>query len=115
MGTIKAGQAKETMSKYKATPTIIDGITFHSKREAKRYAFLKLLEAAKEILHLTLQPTYQITLNDKPICKVKLDFKYFDKKLDAWVIEDSKGYDNPVSKLKRKLVEAGHNIKVTIV
>ncbi|MDD3747626.1 MAG: DUF1064 domain-containing protein, partial [Anaerostipes sp.] len=43
-------------SKYGARKTVIDGITFDSKREAKRYQELKLLEQAGEISYLELQP-----------------------------------------------------------
>ena len=39
-------------SKYKAVKTQIEGIMFDSKKEAKRYTELKLLEKAGMITHL---------------------------------------------------------------
>lgn len=107
-------------SKYGAVRTEVDGITFDSKREAARYTYLRRREQAGEIYGLQLQPTYEITINDIKICKVKLDFSYWDTKQHfetgaPQVIEDVKGKDTPVSKLKRKLVEAQHSIKVRIV
>lgn len=39
-------------SKYKAKKTIVDNITFDSKKEANRYCELKLLERAKVISNL---------------------------------------------------------------
>ena len=66
-----------TRSKYKAVKTTIDGITFDSKREAKRYTELKVLEKSGMITHLELQPEYQITINGAKICKYKADFRYF--------------------------------------
>ena len=45
-------------NKYGARKTVIDGITFDSKREAIRYQELKLLERAGEIKDLELQPKY---------------------------------------------------------
>ena len=50
-------------NKYKAVKTTIDGITFDSKREAKRYTELKLLEKSGMITHLELQPKYDIIIN----------------------------------------------------
>ncbi len=44
------------MTKYRAQPTIVDGIRFHSKGEARRYQELRLLERAGEITNLELQP-----------------------------------------------------------
>ena len=68
---------KWTKHKYRAVKTTVDGITFDSKKEAKRYTELKLLEKSGMITHLELQPTYQITVNGVDICKYKADFRYF--------------------------------------
>lgn len=101
--------------KYRSKPTIVDNIRFMSKRESARYESLKCLVRAGQIENLELQPTYPITINGRHICKVKLDFRYADKKTGQQIIEDVKGYDNPLSKLKRKLVEAQHEIGVVII
>ena len=50
-------------SKYRNKKTELDGIAFDSKREAERYAELKLLERAGEISYLQLQP--EVILQDK--------------------------------------------------
>ena len=44
--------------KFRATPTVVDGIKFHSKKEAKDYQELKLLEKEGKIKNLTLQPKF---------------------------------------------------------
>ena len=115
-------------NKYKAVKTTIDGITFDSKREAKRYTELKLLEKTGMITHLELQPEYQITINGAKICKYRADFRYFTVREDAkdiyrntkgeWIVptktgqkegqivEDTKGFKTPIYRLKKKLVEA---------
>jgi hypothetical protein len=103
------------MNKYRAIRTEVDGHKFPSRREAERYRQLKLLQRAGHISHLELQPAFKIYLNDQLICKVILDFKYWDNDKRCAVYEDSKGCDNPMSKLKRKLVEAQEDIKVHIV
>lgn len=102
-------------SKYGAVQTVVDGISFPSKREACRYRYLRLLERGGKIIHLELQPTYPIEINGYHICQVKLDFRYFDNETGQLVVEDAKGMDNPLSRLKRKLVEATHDIAVRLV
>lgn len=119
-----------TRSKYKAVKTTIDGITFDSKREAKRYTELKILEKAGHITHLELQPEYQITINGAKICKYKADFRYFTVRAESkersfnskgeWqtptltgdkegqIVEDVKGFKTPIYRLKKKLVEASY-------
>ena len=119
-----------TRSKYKAVKTTVDGITFDSKKEAKRYTELKLLEKAGHITHLELQPEYQITINGAKICKYKADFRYFTVRAESnersynskgeWqtptktgdkegqIVEDVKGFKTPIYRLKKKLVEASY-------
>lgn len=103
------------MNKYRAIPTLVDGLRFPSKREASRYSALKTRMLAHQITDLELQPTYSIDFNGFHICKVKLDFRYYDIATERMVIEDSKGMDNALSKLKRKLVKAFHGVEVVIV
>jgi len=102
-------------NKYGAKRTAIDGIYFDSKAEAKRYTELRLMQAAGLITKLETHPCYEIEYHFKKICVVELDFKYFDHKRGEYVIEDVKGQDNPLSILKRKLVEAFHGIKVEVI
>ena len=49
---------KKKKSKYKAVKTEINGIKFDSKKEARRYKELKILEKADEIKSLELQPRF---------------------------------------------------------
>lgn len=102
------------MTKYHAIPTVIDGIRFLSKREASRYQELKLLERGRLITELQLQPAFPITINGMKVCTVKLDFVYIDKITGKRIFEDSKGMDNPMSRLKRKLVQAMYGIEVLL-
>ncbi len=74
------------MSKYHATKTEVDGITFDSQLEANRYCELKLLYKAGEISQLRLQPEFVLIpafrKNGKSYRKTvyRADFMYFDKK-----------------------------------
>lgn len=48
------------MSKYHSTKVVIDGIEFHSKKEAQRYQQLKLMEKAGVIANLQRQVKYEL-------------------------------------------------------
>ncbi len=90
--------------KYNAVKTTVDGITFDSKKEARRYSELKLLEKAGHIRNLELQPKYRCEIDGKLICTYKADFRYFTD--ERKVVEDVKGMKTPIYRLKKKLVEA---------
>jgi hypothetical protein len=98
-------------SKYKAIKTVIDGITFASKKEAKVYCDLKIMMAAKEILGFTLQPEFPIFINGKKVFKYIADFRvlYEGKPEEFW---DVKGVRTPIYRLKKKCVEAEYGIKI---
>jgi hypothetical protein len=105
-----ASRGGASYSKFKAIPTEVDGIRFASKKEAKRYQELKLLERAGEISRLELQPRYDITINGVKVCTYVADFRYFTK--DKLTVEDCKGFLTPVYKLKRRLLAALYNVEI---
>ena len=96
-------------SKYHNQKVYVDGIRFDSKKEARRYIQLKELESAGEIHGLELQPEYEILpsykKNGKTIRRTvyRADFRYFQG--DKVVVEDVKGVETDIFRLKRKLVE----------
>ena len=103
-------------SKYKNIKTTVDGIKFDSKREAKRYAELKLLEKAGEISALELQRDYQV-IEPVVICGIRqraiiyrADFVYCRN--GQVVVEDVKGMRTDAYKLKRRLMKVVHGIEV---
>jgi len=100
-------------NKYGAKRTTVDGIKFHSKGEAGRYSTLKILERGGGISCLELQPKYPIVINGVRVCNVILDFRYIQD--DRLVVEDFKGVDTAMSRLKRKMVKAMYDIDVIIV
>ncbi len=91
-------------NKYRNVKTVVDGITFDSKAEARRYGELKLLEEAGEIHNLTLQPVFKCVIDRKKVCQYRADFAYYTP--ERRVVEDVKGYKTAVYKLKKRLVEA---------
>ena len=86
---------------------MIDGITFDSQKEAKRYFELKLLLRAGKIKDLTLQPEYLLqdsfVLNDKTHRAIKYvsDFRYLQN--GVIIVEDVKGFKTEIYKMKKKL------------
>lgn len=108
---IICNQGFNEMSKYHNKKTTIDGITFDSIKEGKRYQELKLLERAKEISGLKLQPQFELQPSFKKNGKIykkityKADFMYFDNRLNKTIVEDVKGFKTEVYKLKKKIFE----------
>ncbi len=99
------------MNKYKNKKVAVDGIEFDSKREAKRYGQLKLLEKAKLIKELELQKTFELQPSFKKNGKTyrsityKADFYYYDNHLNRYVVEDTKGFKTDTYKIKKKMFE----------
>lgn len=102
-------------SKYGSRKTVVDGITFHSEKEALRFATLKMLVKAGDYSDLRLQPRYELTSEGKHICWYIADFEYRDAITGETVTEDCKGVETETFKLKKKLFEAqyGRRIKLT--
>ena len=75
-------------SKYKAVKTTVDGITFHSKKEASRYVDLMNLQKSGHISNLRLQPEFPLMVNGKKIGKYVGDFCYILR--GVRIIEDVK-------------------------
>lgn len=108
-------QRRITRSKYSAKKAVIDGITFDSRREARRYQELKLMSRAGAIADLNLQPEWNIVINGVKVCAYRADFAYRDLKSGRSVVEDAKGMRTPLYSLKRKLMLAVFNIEITEV
>jgi len=91
-------------SKYRNVRTILDGITFDSKKEAVRYADLKLLEKAGLIRDLELQPRIPLICNGVKIGSYVGDFAYSERGIR--IIEDVKSpaTKTPVYNLKKKIL-----------
>lgn len=98
-------------NKYNAKKTIVDGIKFDSKMEAERYAELKLMQKAGQIVGLEVHPRYPIFIGKHHICVYEADFSYIDP-LAKMIVEDVKGVRTALFILKKKLMLAIHGIEV---
>lgn len=98
-------------SKYRAIKTVVDGVTFDSRKEGRRYRELRLLEQAGVIEDLCLQPHFLLqeayVKNGKSVRKIEYiaDFSYYDLEKNKFVVEDVKGLKTDVYKLKKKIFE----------
>jgi hypothetical protein len=98
-------------SKYRNRKTVVDGVTFDSAAEAKRYGELRLLERAGQITGLELQPSFPLIVNNLKVCTYRADFTYQDAAKNR-VVEDCKGFLTPTYRLKKKLMLAVHGVEI---
>lgn len=110
--------ARQGVSKYHARKTVVDGITFDSKKEAKRYAELELLERGGAIKDLRRQVRYELIpafdcdgKHYRPTSYVA-DFVYTDCKTGAEVVEDCKGFRTDVYRLKAKMFAWRYGVSI---
>lgn len=101
-------------SKYKAVKTVVDGITFASKREAYYYRLYSKMQEAGMIKNLKMQTSIPFKLNGEKIFTYKPDFEYDDSDGKHHYI-DVKGVSTPLFRLKKKLIEAQYKINIEIV
>lgn len=96
------------MRKYHNKKIEVDGITFDSMKEAKRYYELKQLESVGVIDGLLIHPKFELQESfvnrewgkQRPIT-YSADFIY--QQDDQTIVEDVKGMKTDVYKLKKKL------------
>lgn len=103
--------------KYRNKKVIIDGITFDSKLEAKRWGELCLLARAGEIQELERQVRYPLRVNGCLVCTLVVDFRY-QTRAGTLVLEDTK---SPATarersyRIKKKLLMALTGLDITEV
>ena len=121
------------MSKYGNKKVTIDGITFDSKKEARRYTELTLLERAGQISNLRRQVKFVVipaqyeavarygkngqALASGKVCVERecayiADFVYIDNETGQKVVEDTKGMRTKDYIIKRKLMLHKYGIKI---
>lgn len=105
------------MNKYRSKKTVVDGITFDSKKEANRYLELKMLEESGAIQDLQRQVKYVLIpsqrINGKVVereCSYKADFVY--KENGKTIVEDTKGFRTTDYRIKRKMMLYVHGIHI---
>lgn len=104
-------------NKYGSKKTEVDGVTFDSKKEAKRYQELRILEKAGEITDLRRQVKFVLIPSQRIDGRVaeraveyKADFVYTQD--GQTIVEDTKGFRTKDYIIKRKLMLWVHGIKI---
>ena len=117
-------------SKYGNERVQVDGIKFASKKEARRYAELKLCVRAKVVKDLQCQVPYEIIPKQQGerAAHYVADFTYWElqalppaeqrlrpgaRGVWVFVVEDTKGFRTADYILKRKLMLLVHQIRIT--
>lgn len=125
---LQSGQTKQKggthrKNKYGSRRIETDDGSFDSAGEHTRYCTLMLLQRTGQIKDLKRQVRFALIVNGEHISienKIgvrrrlyyEADFTYIED--DKLVIEDFKGFDTSVSRLKRAIVEAMHSTRVRI-
>lgn len=109
--------ATKMFSKYKNKKTVVDGLTFSSKKEANRYLQLKENEQKGLISELQTQVKFVLIPKQEGEreCSYIADFVYLDNQTGEKVVEDVKSssrYKTEVYRIKKKLMLFVHNIKI---
>lgn len=97
------------MNKYRNKKIQVDMYVFDSIAEGKRYKELALLEKAGEITNLELQPRFTLQdsfkKNGKTYRKIEYIADFMYKEKGKTIVEDVKGIQTDVFKIKHKLFE----------
>lgn len=103
--------------KYNNTKKTVDGITFDSILEARRYIILKARLEAGTISDLRLQPHYTIMEGYKDLSGTYIrpvqyiaDFSYIED--GKRIVEDTKGVRTEAYAIKRKLVRDRFGVEI---
>ena len=111
-------------NKYGNEPVVISGLKFDSKKEARRWRELQLLERVGKICELERQVAFALAPSVKyadakratPALRYVADFCYFEEygsgDTSRYVVEDVKGVKTSAYKIKRHLMLTVHKIEV---
>jgi len=106
--------------KYNNRPCQVGNDKYRSHRERDRHQALLLLQKAGRIAGLVREVPFQLALGVKiegesrrrPPVRYVADFVYSDVKAGRVVVEDAKGMQTPLYRLKKHLMATVHGIHV---
>jgi len=108
-----ASQTKAKGNKFSAQRVEVDGISFDSKKEARRWGELKLLERAGEIIELRRQVVVPLEGSGGPLLtrtgrqmRITVDFGYVEVASGLTVYEDAKGLPTRDYEVRRSVAAA---------
>jgi DNA-binding Lrp family transcriptional regulator len=100
--------------KYGAKWCEVDGVKFPSRKEARVYKQLKLMEKNGVIKGFKRQVPYKFVHNGVKLCEYRADFviTFLDGRVEVW---DAKGFKTDLYKLKKIMMMAFYNIYIVEV
>lgn len=103
-------------AKYGNEIVIVDGLKFHSIKEAEYYGTLKLRKRARDIKDFKRQVSFSLVVNGFLICKYRADFVIYHNDDSREVIDVKSDPTAAIYSftLIKKLMYAIHKIKITI-
>jgi len=122
--TVAAGAVRKRATgrraKYGNVRTMVDGEILDSKKEAKRWRQLQLLELHGHITDLKRQVVFELApravfkrSRASPAIRYVADFAYYEN--GEYVVEDTKSPISrklPAYRLKRHLMQTVHNVEI---
>ena len=114
-----ATKTRARRNKFGAKRTKVDGYTFDSKAEARRYVELRALEQAGAITELRRQVRYPLTAHDVKIGHYVADFVYVRGDVvrgdGTEVVEDVKGIETQLFRWKARHFAAEYGREIEVV
>lgn len=109
-----AKKSKGQKNKYKNHVVQVDGIKFHSAKEAAYYGELKIRILTGDVLSFERQVRYKLEVNGVLICTYISDFDVVLKSKIKEVVDVKSFFTRrlPEYRKKKKLMEAIHGIKI---
>ena len=121
-----AEKLTKAKGKFGAIKAVVDGITFDSRAEARRYGELNIRFKAGELGWLECHPKFFARVNGIDVCEYTADFRYVltvgfsegDAEGPDTVVEDVKSKGTRRCRdwpLRKRLIEAACGITITEV
>lgn len=115
---VRTGKARNVISqpvqsrpsKYRNKKVTVDGLTFDSQGEARRWWYHCRRQTQGEISQLRHHFPIPIIINEIEVCFYEADFDYMEG--GTWVVEDFKGKKTDIYTLKKKLLAIVYGIAV---
>ena len=113
-------QSRRRPSKHKNQPLTVNGEKYRSKREYSRHCDLLLMQRAGLIAGLVREVPFVLAKGVKidgeararPALRYYADFVYSDVDSGRVIVEDAKGQQTPVYRMKKHLMATVHAISV---
>ncbi|TCV66302.1 DUF1064 domain-containing protein [Neorhizobium sp. S3-V5DH] len=103
-------------NKFGAKKTVVDGVTFDSKRESEVYSDLLNLHRAGEISGLVRQRAFNLIVEGQIIGRYTADFAFIDHREDGrFRVVDVKGVITRDFRRVQKIIKAIYNIDVEVI